>query len=145
LHLAITSASSTKSNRKHVTEEYQKSSCLWDSPKRQNLLPQKETFLNTNKALSLNVLPLETKETTFQVLNRTFWIRKKAFKSGLILDPTCLRCETLETMEHLPFNCDHYSAKIWALLVWAFTLSLSRHMGEYYSGYSLNAIGDSLH
>jgi hypothetical protein len=65
------------------------------------------------------------KETTFQVLNRTIWTRNKAFKIGLTPDPTCLRCEAPETTEHI-YICNHYSAKAWALLGWAFTLSLSR-------------------
>ncbi len=71
------------------------------------------------------------KEIIFQVLNRTIWTRNKAFKSELTPDPTCLRCEAPETMEHLLYICDYYSAKIWVLLGRALTLSLSRNMGEY--------------
>jgi hypothetical protein len=33
-------------------------------------------------------------------------------------------------MEHLIYACDHYSAKIWALLSRALMLSLSMHTGE---------------
>jgi hypothetical protein len=36
-----------------------------------------------------------------------------------------------DTMEHLLYACDHYSAKIWTLLGRAPMLSHSRHTGEY--------------
>ncbi len=71
------------------------------------------------------------KETTFQILNRTIWTQNKAFKSGLTPDPTCMRCNAPETMEHLLYICKHYSAKIWALLGRAIMLSLSWHTGKY--------------
>jgi hypothetical protein len=34
----------------------------------------------------------------------------------MISDPRCLRCDVGETMEHLLYGCEHYSANIWALL-----------------------------
>jgi hypothetical protein len=77
------------------------------------------------------MLPSKTKENTFHVLNRTIWTRNKALKLELSPDPTCLRCEALETIEHLLYICDQYSIKIWTLLGWALMLSLSRHTGEY--------------
>ncbi len=73
------------------------------------------------------MLSSKMKVTTFQILNRTIWTQNKAFKSGLAPDPTCLRCDAAETMEH----SNHYSTKIWTLLGRAHTLSLSRHIGEY--------------
>jgi hypothetical protein len=66
--------------------------------------------------------------TFHQILNRIIWTQNKAFKSGLI---ACLRWDAPETMEHLLYICEHNSAKIWALLDRALTLSLSRHTGEY--------------
>jgi hypothetical protein len=52
------------------------------------VVPRKGTFLNAYKVLSLSMLPSKMKETTFWVLNRTIWIRNKAFKSGLTPYPT---------------------------------------------------------
>jgi hypothetical protein len=45
-----------------------------------------------------------------------------------------------ETMEHLLYACDHYSAKIWTLLVRALMLSLSRHTGEYIPAIALTPL-----
>jgi hypothetical protein len=50
------------------------------------VLPQKDTFLNAYKVLSLSLLPSKTKETTFQALSRTVWTQNKAFKSGIASD-----------------------------------------------------------
>jgi hypothetical protein len=78
-------------------------------------LPQRDTFLNAYKVLSLSMLPSKTRKTTFQVLNHTVWTQNKAFKSGMAADATCFRCEETETMEHLLYGCENYSTKIWAL------------------------------
>jgi hypothetical protein len=45
-------------------------------------LPQRATFINAYKVLHLSLLPSKTKETVFQILNRTIWTQNKAFKSG---------------------------------------------------------------
>jgi hypothetical protein len=37
----------------------------------------------------------------------------------------------LETMEHLLYCCEHYSAKVWDLTGKSLTLALSHHSGEY--------------
>jgi hypothetical protein len=95
------------------------------------MLPRRDTFLNAYKVLSMPLLPSKTKETTFQILNRTIWTQNKAFKSGMVAEPTCLRCEEVETMEHLLYGCENYSAKIWALASKVLTLSLSRHSGDF--------------
>jgi hypothetical protein len=95
------------------------------------MLPRRDTFLNAYKVLSMSLLPSKTKETTFQILNRTVWTQNKAFKSGMAAEPTCLRCEEVETMEHLLYGCENYSAKIWALASKVLTLSLSRHSGDF--------------
>jgi hypothetical protein len=39
--------------------------------------PQRVNFLNAYKVLSLSMLPTKTKETTFHILNRPIWTRKK--------------------------------------------------------------------
>jgi hypothetical protein len=95
------------------------------------MLPRRDTFLNAYKVLSMSLLPSKTKETTFQILNRTIWTQNKAFKSGMAAEPTCFRCEEVETMEHLLYGCENYSAKIWAMAGKVLTLSLSRHSGDY--------------
>jgi hypothetical protein len=46
-------------------------------------------------------------------------------------EATCFRCDEVETMEHLLYGCDNYSAKIWALAGRVLTLSLSRHSGDF--------------
>jgi hypothetical protein len=90
-------------------------------------LPRRDTFLNAFKVLSLSLLPSKTKETTFQVLNRTVWTQNKAFKSGMAADATCLQCDETETMEHLLYGCENYSTKIWALVGRVLMLAISRH------------------
>jgi hypothetical protein len=94
-------------------------------------LPQRTTFINAYKVLHMSLLPSKTKETVFQILNRTIWTQNKAFKSGQAPDALCYRCEETETMEHLLYCCEHYSAKIWDLAGKLLTLALSHHSGEY--------------
>jgi hypothetical protein len=94
-------------------------------------LPQRTTFLNAYKVLHMSLLPSKTKETVFKILNRTIWTQNNAFKSGRAPDALCYRCEEVETMEHLLYCCEHYSAKIWALAGKSLTLALSHHSGEY--------------
>ncbi len=94
-------------------------------------LPQRVTFLNAYKVLHMPLLPSKTKETVFQILNRTIWTQNKAFKSGQAPDALCYRCEEVETMEHLLYSCEHYSAKIWDLAGKLLTLAISHHSGEY--------------
>jgi hypothetical protein len=50
-------------------------------------------------------------------------------RASVVKDPTCLRCNMLETMEHLLYACDHYSAKIWALFSRAHSFPLQAHWG----------------
>ncbi len=44
-------------------------------------LPQRTTFINAYKVLHMSLLPSKTKETVFQILNRTIWTQNKPFKS----------------------------------------------------------------
>jgi hypothetical protein len=94
-------------------------------------LPQRVTFLNAYKVLHMPLLPSKTKEAVFQILNRTIWTQNKAFKSGQVPDVLCYRCEEVETMEHLLYSCEHYSAKIWDLAGKALILAISHHFGDY--------------
>jgi hypothetical protein len=88
-------------------------------------------FLNAYKVLYMSLLPSKTKETVFQIPNRTIWTQNKAYKSGLAPDARCLRCEETETMEHLLYSCENYSAKIWELAGRSMTLAILRHTGDY--------------
>jgi hypothetical protein len=94
-------------------------------------LPQRVTFLNAYKVFHMFLLPSTTKETVFQILNRNICTQNKACKSGLAPDARCYRCEETETMEHLLYVCEHYSAKIWELAGKSTTLAISRHTGDY--------------
>jgi hypothetical protein len=78
-------------------------------------LPQRITFLTAYKVLHMPLFPSKTKETVFQKLNRTIWTQNKAVKSDRAPDALCYRCDEVETMEHLLYCCEHYSAKIWDL------------------------------
>jgi hypothetical protein len=40
-------------------------------------------------------------------------------------------CEETETMEHLLYDCENYSAKIWDLAGKSMTFAISRHTGDY--------------
>ncbi len=55
----------------------------------------------------------------------------KAYKSGRAPDALCYRCEEVETIEHLHYSCEHYSAKIWELAGKSMTLAISQHSGDY--------------
>jgi hypothetical protein len=58
-------------------------------------------------------MPSKTKETAFEILNRTIWTNNKAFKSKITDTPACALCPETETMEHLLMECQHYSALVW--------------------------------
>jgi hypothetical protein len=49
----------------------------------------------------------------------------------MIQDVTCLRCEEVETIEHLLYGCDNYSAKKWRLAGRSLTLAIARNTGDY--------------
>ena len=46
--------------------------------------PDKKTFKDAYKIVDIPELPSKTKESAFEVLNRTIWTNNKAFKSGMI-------------------------------------------------------------
>jgi hypothetical protein len=52
--------------------------------------PSLRTFRNAYKVLHLPFLSFKTRETAFQVLNRTVWTNNKTFKSKMRLDPDCV-------------------------------------------------------
>ena len=78
-----------------------------------NYQPTRRIFNNAYHLLRLPSITSKTRETAFQVLNRTIWTNNKAFKSGMRDDPNCDRCGRVETMEHLLSECEFYSEPLW--------------------------------
>ena len=74
-------------------------------------VPDETTYVEAYKIVDCSYLPTKTRETAFQILNRTIWTKNKANKSGMAADPHCERCSEVETMEHLIYGCPHYSEK----------------------------------
>jgi hypothetical protein len=92
--------------------------------------PTAETFNNAYNIIGLNSLPSKTKETAFQILNRTIWTNNKAYKSGKRENPNCDYCNQPETVEHLIHNCEEYSAELWTELGHSLTAALTAHSGN---------------
>jgi hypothetical protein len=76
-------------------------------------VPDISTFSTGYNVLKDSSLPSKTKEVVFETLNRTIWTNNKAFKSGRKDTSDCEKCGRQETMEHLLYNCPHYSMKVW--------------------------------
>jgi hypothetical protein len=66
--------------------------------------PTADTYNNAYNIIRMNSLPSKTKETAFQILNRTTWTNNKAHKSGIRDNPDCDYCGQIETIEHLVHN-----------------------------------------
>jgi hypothetical protein len=94
-------------------------------------VPERQTFVDSFRVLSLPFMSSKTKEVAFQILNRTVWTNNKSFKSGLIDSPLCHRCEEVETMEHLLYLCPNYAEKLWIELGLALTQSIAQFSQEY--------------
>jgi hypothetical protein len=75
--------------------------------------PSQRLFNNAFHALRIPIITSKTRETAFQILNRTIWTNNKAYKSRMRLDPNCERCGKVETMEHLLCECENYSEPLW--------------------------------
>jgi hypothetical protein len=82
----------------------------------------------------LPTITSNAQEIAFQILNRTIWNNKKAFKSGKHPNPGCERCGRTETMEHLLCECEYYSEPLWeglgAILTELFNTSSKSRSGE---------------
>jgi hypothetical protein len=78
-----------------------------------HIWPTTCSFNNAYQLLQLPVLTTKTRETAFQVLNRTEWMNNKAFKSRMRSDLFCERCGDVETTEHLLCECMHYYPLLW--------------------------------
>jgi hypothetical protein len=94
-------------------------------------VPERQTFKDAYHVLSLPFLSSKTKETAFQILNRTIWTNNKAFKSGLCASPLCLRCDEIETMEHLIYLCPNYAEQVWAIFGQMLTKTVTQFSNEY--------------
>jgi len=92
--------------------------------------PSEQAFNNAYKVIAIGSMPSKTKETSFQVLNRTIWTNRKAHRSGIRDNPKCDRCEEEETMEHLLYGCENYSAVVWSELSTLLTNTLAHIVGH---------------
>ncbi len=92
--------------------------------------PTTEMYNNAYNIIGMNSLPSKTKETAFQILNRTTWTNNKAYKSGTRDTPDCDYCGQVETIEHLIHNCEDYSAALWEELGHSLTSALTAHSGN---------------
>jgi hypothetical protein len=81
-----------------------------------HIRPTIQTFNNAFNLLRLPSLTSKTRETAFQVLNRTVWTNNKAFKSRMRDNPNCERCGLTETMEHTLCECLYYAQLLWIKL-----------------------------
>ncbi len=87
-------------------------------------------YNNAYNIIRMNSLPSKTKETAFQILNRTTWTNNKAYKSGTRDTPDCDYCGQVETIEHLIHNCEEYSAALREELGHSLTSALTAHSGN---------------
>jgi hypothetical protein len=90
-----------------------------------HIRPTVHTFNNAYQLLRLPLLTSKTRETAFQVLNRTIWTNNKAYKSRMRNDPNCERCGQIETMEHTLCECLYYAQCLWSRLGEVFTSYLN--------------------
>ena len=93
-------------------------------------VPDKRTFQDAFRVTTMAHLPCKTKETAFQILNRTVWTNNKAFKSGRRDDPNCDWCEETETMEHLLYGCDNHTSLLWREISTLMTRLITRLAGK---------------
>ncbi len=102
-------------------------------------VPERQTFVDAFRVLSLPYLSSKTKETAFQILNRTVWTNNKSFKSGLCPSPQCFRCEDIETMEHLVYLCPNYAEILWVEFGQVLTQAIAQFTAEYTARIELTA------
>jgi hypothetical protein len=96
-----------------------------------HIRPTVQTFNNAYQLLCLPTLTSKTRETAFQVLNRTGWTNNKAFKSCMRNDANCERCGLTEMMEHTLCECLYYAQLLWVRLGDVITKYLNSISTEY--------------
>jgi hypothetical protein len=87
--------------------------------------PSQRDFTNAYNIIRLPAITSKTRETAFQILNRTIWTNNKAFKSRMRPDPHCERCKKVETIEHLLCKCEYYLEPLWNKLAEGLTILLN--------------------
>jgi hypothetical protein len=92
--------------------------------------PSPKTFTDAYKVIEIGSMLNKTRETSFQILNRTVWTNRKAFRSRLADSASCDRCEEEETMEHLLYGCENYSAVVWREFSTLITTKLAHIAGH---------------
>jgi hypothetical protein len=60
-----------------------------------------KTFTDAYKAIEIGSMPNKTRKTSFQVLSRIIWTKKKAYHSRSAESAACKRCVDEKTIEHL--------------------------------------------
>jgi hypothetical protein len=75
-------------------------------------------------------MPNKTRETRLQELNRTVCTNRKAYHSGIAESATCNRFKEEETMEHLLYGCENYSAVVWREFSTLITTTLGHIAGH---------------
>jgi hypothetical protein len=92
--------------------------------------PTMDTFNSAYNIIEMGSLPSKMKETAFQILNRTIWTNKKAYKLGRRDNPNCDNCNQTETIESLIYGCKEYSADLWIELGQSLTHVIIAHTGK---------------
>jgi len=80
------------------------------------MVPDTNTFISAYGILNNPIVPLKTKEISFQILNRTLWTNNKAHKSHMSDSNLCRFCDEIETIEHAIMQCENYAARQWEML-----------------------------
>ncbi len=96
-----------------------------------HIRPTLQTFNNAFHLLRLPSLTSKSRETAFQILNRTVWTNNKAFKSRMRDNPNCERCGLTETMEHMLCECLYYAQLLWIKLREVITAYLNTVSTDY--------------
>jgi hypothetical protein len=127
-------------NRKKLDEEIKIAPAYQTRIKNGVYYPEEGTFQDAYHVLNIPDLTSKTKETAFQVLNRTVWTNNKAFKSKLTPSPNCERCGTIETMEHLLVECEYYSEQVWQETSTILTRGIAEYTQQYVSRINLTPL-----
>ena len=92
-------------------------------------VPSLKQFMLGYKNIMTWKLSSKTKETAFLILNRQIWTNQKEAWTNrgdaeAIVQDNCGLCGERENTQHLLFECDRYSAPLWALLKQVLNLAI---------------------